>query len=323
MKVDFYAPPLGPRDTAGLASTVRDLGFDGFLVSETNHDPFVSLGAAAQVSGSLELGTAIAVAFARSPMVTAMAAWDLAASGAFMLGLGTQVSAHIRGRFSAEWSEPIERMRDYVASIRAIWNVWQNGGPLRHRGRFYRFTLMTPFFSPGPIPNPNVPIWLAGVGPKSLALAADIADGFHVHPFHTVRYLDDVIVPVIGANTQIGSSVLVATGDSRAEVEDATRLVRSQIAFYASTPAYRRVLEFHGWDVGPKLTTLSKQGAWDEMTNVVTDEMVDTVAVVAPIDELGLRLRTRYEGKLDRIGVYPAVSLTGPQWNRVLEVLKG
>jgi probable F420-dependent oxidoreductase len=298
------------------------VGFDGFFVSETSHDPFVSLGSVAQVADSLELGTAVAVAFARSPMVTAMAAWDLAASGTFMLGLGTQVSAHIRGRFSAEWSEPIERMRDYVASVRHIWDIWQHGGRLHHRGPFYRFTLMTPFFSPGPLRDPNVPVWLAGVGPKSLALAADIADGFHVHPFHTVRYLDEVILPVLGESTQVASSVLVATGNSRSEIEDAAGLVRSQIAFYASTPAYRRVLELHGWDVGPGLTVLSRRGAWDEMAGLVTDEMVDAVAVVAPIDELGSRLRARYEGRLDRIGVYPAVSLRQNDWSTVIDGIR-
>ncbi|MFZ0492578.1 MAG: TIGR03617 family F420-dependent LLM class oxidoreductase [Acidimicrobiia bacterium] len=323
MKVDFYAPPLGPQDVARLASVARDVGFDGFLVSETSHDPFVSLGAAAQVSGALDLGTAIAVAFARSPMVTAMAAWDLAASTSFMLGLGTQVSAHIRGRFSAEWSEPIERMRDYVASVRDIWDVWQHGGRMNHRGRFYRFTLMTPFFSPGPIRDPNVPVWLAGVGPRSLALAAEIADGFHVHPFHTVQYLDDVVLPALRDRPQVASSVLVATGNSSREIQDATRLVRSQIAFYASTPAYRRVLELHGWDMGPALTSLSKRGEWDSMTELVTDEMVDAVAVVAPVDELGGRLRERYRGRLDRIGVYPAVSLPRNDWSRIIDAIRG
>ena len=323
MKVDFYAPPLGPRDVARLALVARDAGFDGFLVSETSHDPFVSLGAAAQVSGALELGTAVAVAFARSPMVTAMAAWDLASSTRFMLGLGTQVSAHIRGRFSAEWAEPIERMRDYVASIRDIWNVWQHGGRLNHRGRFYRFTLMTPFFSPGPIRDPGVPVWLAGVGPRSLALAAEIADGFHVHPFHTVPYLDDVVLPALGGRPQVASSVLVATGNDSSEMRDATRLVRSQIAFYASTPAYRRVLELHGWDMGSALTALSKRGEWDAMAELVTDEMVRAVAIIAPVDEIGERLRERYRGRLDRIGIYPAVSLQPDEWSKVVEGLRG
>ncbi len=322
VKVDFYAPPLGPRDVARLTVIARDVGFDGFLVSETSHDPFVSLGAAAQFSGALELGTAVAVAFARSPMVTAMAAWDLAASTKFMLGLGTQISAHIRGRFSAEWSEPIERMRDYVTSVRDIWDVWQHGGRLNHRGRFYRFTLMTPFFSPGPVSDPNVPVWLAGVGPGSVALAAEIADGFHVHPFHTVSYLDDVVLPAL-SRPQVAASVLVATGNSGSEIRDATMLVRSQIAFYASTPAYRRVLELHGWDVGLALTSLSKRGEWDAMAELVTDDMVNAVAVVAPVDELGRRLRERYSGRLDRIGVYPAVSLNPDDWAKVLEGLKG
>jgi probable F420-dependent oxidoreductase len=308
---------------ARMASMARSTGFDGFLVPETNHDPFVSLGAASQTSGSLELGTAVAVAFARSPMVTAMAAWDLAATSRFMLGLGTQVSAHIRGRFSAEWSEPLERMRDYVASVRDIWEAWQQGGKLRHRGRFYRFTLMTPFFSPGSISNPNVPIWLAGVGPKSLQLAGETADGFHVHPFHTVRYLDEVVLPVLAGRVQVASSVLVATGRTSAQVDEATSRVRTQVAFYASTPSYRRVLEMHGWDVGPALTALSKSGRWDEMAGLITDTMLDEVAVIAPVDELGERLRDRYEGRLHRIGVYPAVTLPADDWSTVIDGLRG
>jgi len=300
----------------------ESVGFDGFLVPETSHDPFVSLGAASQATTSLAMGTAVAVAFARSPMVTAMAAWDLAASSTFMLGLGTQISAHIRGRFSAEWSEPIERMRDYVSSVRDIWDVWQHGERLHHRGDFYRFTLMTPFFSPGPIPNPDVPIWLAGVGPKSLQLARDVADGFHVHPFHTLRYLEEIVLPVLGDATQVASSVLVATGNTATEIDEAVRQVRSQIAFYASTPAYRRVLDLHGWDVGPALTALSRRGSWEEMTDLVTDEMLEAVAVVAPVDELGSRLRERYGGRLDRIGVYPAVSLSRRDWSTIVDGLR-
>ncbi|NIA25235.1 MAG: LLM class flavin-dependent oxidoreductase, partial [Gammaproteobacteria bacterium] len=229
MKVDFYAPPGGVHETARLAESAASAGFDGFFVSETSHDPFVLLAAASQaVGGSLDFGTAVAVAFPRSPMVTAMASWDLARESKFILGLGTQVSAHIRGRFSMEWGAPVERLRDYVEALRAIWSAWQSGGKLNHRGEFYRFTLMTPFFDPGPIPDPVIPVWLAGVGPRSTRLAGEIADGFHIHPFHTVRYLDEVVTPGLAEGWKaaardpgavaVSASVLAATGRNAAEV---------------------------------------------------------------------------------------------------------
>ncbi len=334
VKVDFYAPPGGVRETVRLAKSAMSVGFDGFFVSETSHDPFVLLAAASQAATeSLEFGTAIAVAFPRSPMVMAMASWDLARESKFMLGLGTQVSAHIRGRFSMEWGAPVERLRDYVAALRAIWNVWQSGGKLNYRGEFYRFTLMTPFFDPGPIADPVIPVWLAGVGPRSTRLAGEIADGFHVHPFHTLRYLDDVVMPGLADGRRmaardpdavaVGASVLVATGRTAEDVAEAAKKTKMQIAFYASTPAYRRVLELHGWDVGPALSAMSRRGQWDAMGDLVSDAMLDEVAVVAPVPELGCRLRERYGGRLDRIGVYPSASLTDAEWRLVIAGIRG
>jgi probable F420-dependent oxidoreductase len=308
-----------------MARRARSAGFDGFFVPEASHDPFVALGAASQVAGSMDLGTAVTVAFARSPMVTAMAAWDLARSSRFLLGLGTQVSAHIRGRFSTEWSDPTGRLRDYVASLRAIWGTWQRGDRLNHRGPYYRFTLMTPFFDPGPIARPDIPVWLAGVGPRATRLAAEIADGFHVHPFHTVRYLDEVILPLLKRDRPVptASSVLVATGGTSEELEAAKTIARSQIAFYASTPAYRRVLELHDWVVGPELSSMARGGRWDSMGSMIDEDMLDAVAVVSPIDELGARLRDRYEGRLDRIGIYPSVALTEREWSLVVAGIRG
>jgi len=334
VKVDFYAPPCGARETARLAESAASVGFDGFFVSETSHDPFVLLAAASQTAtGSLDFGTAVAVAFPRSPMVMAMASWDLARESKFMLGLGTQVSAHIRGRFSMEWGAPVERMRDYVAALRAIWAVWQGGGKLNYRGEFYRFTLMTPFFDPGPITDPIIPVWLAGVGPRSTRLAGEIADGFHAHPFHTVRYLDEVVAPELAGGQEaamrdpgtvaVSASVLVATGRTAEEVTEAAKKTKAQIAFYASTPAYRRVLELHGWDVGPELSAMSRRGQWDTMGDLVSDAMLDEVAVVAPVPELGCRLRERYGGRLDRIGVYPSVSLRDAEWRLVIAGIRG
>ncbi len=333
MNIDFYAPGCGIGEATHLARSAASLGFDGFLVSETTHDPFVVLAAVSQAtSGRLELGTAVAVAFPRSPMITAMASWDLARESRFMLGLGTQVSAHIRGRFSTEWGAPVERMRDYVAALRAIWSSWQDGERLNHRGDFYRFTLMTPFFNPGPIPDPAIPIWLAGVGPLSTQLAGEVADGFHVHPFHTIRSLDEIVGPRLAEGrraagrdrqeVQVSASVLVATGRSDAEIADAVQRTKAQVAFYASTPAYRRILELHGWDLGPALSAMSRRGEWEAMGALVSDDMLQEVAIVAPVDELGERLRDRYEGRLDRVGIYPSVKLSDREWGIVLEGLK-
>jgi len=334
VNVDFYAPPCGIAETARLAHWAASTGFQGFFVAETTHDPFVLLAAASQVtSGSIELGTAIAVAFPRSPMVTAMASWDLARESRFLLGLGTQVSAHIRGRFSTEWVSPMERLRDYVASLRAIWANWQDGARLNHRGEFYRFTLMTPFFNPGPISDPTIPIWLAGVGPRSTRLAGEIADGFHVHPFHTARYLEEVVGPGLddgqraagrsSGDVAVSAGVLVATGRSQDEIVEAVRKTKAQIAFYASTPAYRRVLDLHGWDVGPALSAMSRRSQWDAMGSLISDAMLDEVAVVAPLDEVGARIRERYAGRLDRVGIYPSVTLAEDEWGFVVEGLRG
>lgn len=315
MKVDFYFPSGAPLSARSAARRAANLGFDGFFTAETSHDPFFPLLIAADET-ELDLGTAIAVAFPRSPMITAQIAWDLAAesSGRFILGLGTQVKAHITRRFSTEWGKPVARLRDYIASLRAIWDAWQNQTRLRHEGEFYRFTLMTPFFDPGPIPHPRIPIAIAGVGPQLSRLAGAVCDGFHVHPFHTVRYLDEVVLPNIASGAEAEgrtlddcqrySTVLVVTGDDDSEVEQSMAMVKRQISFYASTPSYAPVLEANGWDFGPKLTAMSKRGEWEEMASVITDEVVEEVGVVAPIDRLGSAISQRYGNRIQRVGLY-------------------
>ncbi len=316
MKIDFYCPPdqaLEARTTAGYAAR---LGCDGFFTAETNHDPFLPLALAATEAPSLDLGTAIAVAFPRSPMVTAMVSWDLArmSGGKFILGLGTQVKAHITRRFSTPWDSPGPRLRDYILSLRAIWDTWQTGAPLDHKGEFYRFSLMTPFFDPGKNEHPDVPVAIAGVGPYLSRLAGELCDGFHVHPFHTVAYLDEVVLPAIAAGARSAgrtvddcqriSTVFVVTGTSDEEMAAMMRAVKQQIAFYASTPSYRPVLEASGWDFGPQLTAMSKRGQWAEMAEVISDEVVAEVGVVAPVDELGPAIRRRYGDRIQRLGLY-------------------
>lgn len=322
MRVDAYLPgDAGFAEAGRLGSRARRLGYDGVMVAEMRHDPFLLAASVASTAPGITVGTAVAIAFARSPMTVAYTARDLAAltGGRFVLGLGTQVRAHVVHRFAMPWSAPVARLREFVDALRTIWASWQDGGPLRFRGEHYRLSLMTPFFDPGPLPEGGVPVAIAGVGPGLSRLAGEIADGFHVHPFHTVGYLRDVVVPAIAEGAALEGrsagdverfcSVFVATGRTEADVVRARDALRSQIAFYASTPSYRAVLEHAGWDVGEQLTALSRRGAWEEMAGLVTDEMVDAVAVVAPHDELAVRLRDRYDGVLDRIGIHPGEPL--------------
>ena len=338
LKIDFYFPDDHLTEVRRHAARARDIGYDGLFAPDTSHDPFLRIAAAAPVAGGLELGTAVAVALARSPMTVAQTAWDLAGltEGRFLLGLGTQIRAHIERRFSMPWGAPARRMSEYIRALRAIWNSWQNGGPLRFRGEFYSFTLMTPFFNPGPIDYPSIPVYLAGVGPRMSRLAGEMCDGYHVHPFHTVRYLQEVTLPSMreGARqagrsldrVEMASTVFVVTGQDPREIETMRGRVRQQIAFYASTPAYRRVLELHGWNFGPRLTALSKRGRWEMMAEVITDDVLSKVAVEAPIDELGDAVRSRYEGILDRIGLYAVgggtTPITDDQLSRIVAAVR-
>lgn len=337
MKVDYYFPP-GPAGSASdLATAAAATGYSGFFTAETQHDPFLPLALAAAEDTNLDLGTSIAVAFPRSPMVTAMTAWDLAqmSGGRFILGLGTQVKAHITRRFSTEWSNPGPRLRDYVGAVRAIWDTWQNATPLRYDGEFYKFTLMTPFFNPGPIPTPDIPVYIAGVGPWLSKMAGETCDGFFVHPFHTAQYLDATVLPNIAAgaesagrsidDVELATSVFIVTGSDQSEIEQAMEPVRQQISFYASTPSYAPVLEANGWDFGEQLNAMSKRGQWAEMTAVVPDEAVFDAAVVAPLDGLAEAIRSRYEGRIQRLGFYSVGSggsIEAGDMSAIIETLK-
>ena len=339
MKVDFYFPPVSPLVAAGEAARrAESLGYDGFFTAETSHDPFLPLAIVAHTSPSLELGTGIAVAFPRSPMIMAYTAWDLAAAsgGKFILGLGTQVKGHIVRRFSGEWLPPGPRMRDYLLALRAIFRSWQEGVPLQHEGDFYRLSLMTPFFNPGPIEHPDVRLAIAGVGPYMARLAGELCEGFHVHPFHTVRYLDEVVIPNIrkGAenagrshvSVEMITTVFVVTGRNEEEINRSMAPTKAQIAFYASTPNYAGVLELHGWDFGEQLGAMSRRGQWGDMAQMVPDEVVHEVAVVAPLDSLGSAIRERYGDRINRVGFY---ALDGDQgwsdeeWLHLVEETRG
>ena len=319
MKLDIGLGVEGkhlPR-VAAVARAAEAFGFAGLFTSETKHDAFLPLVVAAEHTKAIELGTSVAIAFGRSPMVTAQTAWDLQdfSGGRLLLGLGTQVQAHIERRFGMAWDTPVPRLREYIGALRAIWHTFQTGEPLNFKGQFYRHTLMTPFFNPGPIERPHIPVAIAGVNTGLARLAGETCQGFHVHPFHSPQYLIEVIRPAIaegaalasrGSNEiELATSVFVITGrDANALVEQRERM-RAQLAFYASTPTYRIVLQVHGWQaVGEQLGQLAKRQRWAEMTALISDEMLETFAVTAPPDEIGPKLRERYAGLIDRLTLY-------------------
>ncbi len=295
----------------------ESLGFAGLWTSETKHDAFLPLAIAANATENLELGTSVAIAFSRSPMETAQTAWDLQdlSDGRFILGLGTQVKAHITRRFSMPWSSPAARLREYILAVRAIWESFQSEGGLKFEGEFYQHTLMTPFFNPGPIEHPEIPIYIAGVNERLAQLAGETCDGFHVHPFHSPEYLRRTILPAIseGAESasrktedvELATSVFVITGENEEETTERRESIRAQISFYASTPTYRTVLEAHGWEnVGDELGNMAREKKWREMPALITDEMLVAFALEAAPDEVGPALKERYDGLMDRAALY-------------------
>src|SRR5918994_2188220 len=302
-------------DEVGRAA--ESLGFAGLWTSETKHDSFLPLAVAANSTRTLDLGTSIAIAFSRSPMTTAQISWDLQdhSGGRFILGLGTQVRAHIERRFSMPWGRPAARLKDYILALRVIWQSFQTEDSLNYEGEFYRHTLMTPFFNPGPIEYPEIPIYIAGVNTRLARLAGEICDGFHVHPFHSPEYVRQTVKPAIaegaeGAGrdpahvTLATSAFVIVTGDEDAAAEQ-RESVRSQIPFYASTPTYRTVLEAHGWEeVGERLGNMAREKQWGEMPALITDEMISAFAVEAAPYEIGPALKERYEGLIDRVALY-------------------
>jgi probable F420-dependent oxidoreductase len=302
---------------AEAARTAEALGFDGLWTAETQHDAFLPLVLAAEHTRRIQLGTAIAVAFARSPTELAYTAWDLQSlsQGRFILGLGTQVKAHIERRFGMPWDSPTARLREMILGMRALWNTWQTGAKLNFRGEFYKLTLMAPFFNPGPIEHPHIPIFIAGVNKGLCQLAGELCEGFHVHPFHSTRYLREVTLPNIAlgleksgrtrADIQLSSSIFVITGQTPAEVETARQAVRAQIAFYASTPSYHAVMETHGWlDTAERLGMMAARQQWSDMAALIDDEMLEAFAVTGAPDELAGLIQRRYAGLLDRINYY-------------------
>jgi len=317
MKIDVNIVANRLDDLPALAQAAEMIGFDGIWCSETTHDPFLMSALIAEHTRGVSLGTAIAVAFPRSPATLAYLAWDLAAlsRGRFILGLGTQVKAHNERRFGVKWESPVAKLREVVLAVRALWDTWQNGTRLNFRGQFFKLTLMSPFFNPGPIGHPHIPIYIAGVNRGMCRLAGELCDGFHVHPFHSARYLQEVTLPAIeeGLRTrgrqrselELVSSVFVIPGDTQTEWAAASHLARRQIAFYASTPSYAPIMELHGWGpVREQLSRLAARGHWEEMPALISDEMLDVFAIHGAWAELPGKIRARYAGLLDRVMYY-------------------
>ena len=313
----------------------EEAGYSGIWTAETSHDPFLPIVLAAEHTDSVELGTSIAVAFARNPMLLANLGYDLQAysKGRFVLGLGSQIKPHITKRFSMPWSHPAARMREMILAVRAIWDSWNNGTKLDFRGDFYTHTLMTPFFNPGPNPYGTAKIFLAGVGELMTEVAGEVADGFLCHGFTTEKYLREVTIPALErGRAKAGKSLegfeivgpsFVVTGSTEEELASASKGTKQQIAFYGSTPAYKPVLDLHGWGgLQDELNTLSKQGKWVEMGDLIDDEILTTFAVVGEPETIGPELHTRYGDCIQRISFYAPYRSDPDRWRRVLEDVK-
>lgn len=314
MKVDTTLLPTGPFDQRAVAAHAESAGHDGVWAAEVAHDPLLMLALAATATERVDLGTAVALAFARNPMSLASAAHDLQglSCGRLLLGLGTQVQAHITRRFGMPWSKPARRMREFVLALHAIWEAWETGDRLDFRGDFYEHTLMAPMFVPPPHGHRRPRVLLAGVGTAMTETAGEVADGFLCHAFTTERYIRDVTLPALRGGrgrelddfTLVGTPI-VTTGRTEEEYAEAVRRMRKQTAFYASTPTYRPVLALHGWeDLGTELHRLSREGAWDAMTALVDDEVLRTFTVVGEPDQIAPEIARRYGDTFTRCTLY-------------------
>ena len=337
MKVDTIVM-TGLNDVSEAAREREAVGYSGLWTAETAHDPFLPLVLAAEQTSELEIGTSIAVAFARNPMTLANTAWDLQSlsHGRFILGLGSQIKPHITKRFSMEWSHPAPRMREMIMAVRAIWDTWLNGTPLDFRGEFYKHTLMTPFFAPAAaeLGDFGVPkIFLAGVGELMTEVAGEVCDGFICHGFTTEKYLREVTLPALERGRakagktmegfEITGPMFVVTGNDAEEMEKAAQGTRQQIAFYGSTPAYRGVLELHGWGgLQDELNALSKQGKWKEMGDLIDDDMLNAFAVVTEPEGVAVELGKRFGDVLNRVAFYVPYASDPERWRAVMDDVK-
>lgn len=306
--------PLDIREFGSLAAVAEEVGVGAVLVEETKDDPYQLLALGAATTSSVQLGTSVAMAFPRSPTSTAMSAWSLQklSGGRFLLGLGTQVRAHITRRYGLDWHAPAPWMRDYVNAMRAVWNTWQTGEPLRFESEHYQLDVMVPLFDPGPIEHPEIPIYIAAIGPNMCAVAGEIANGVRLHPVCTTKFIDEEVLPNVmrGAarngrrldDVEICLKPLIGTAPTSARLEQVVETVRARVAFYLSTPSYRRTFELHGWgDIAREASQLSRNQRWDDLPGLVHDEMLHTVATIGTYDEIATKLNDRFAERLDRI----------------------
>jgi probable F420-dependent oxidoreductase len=336
MKLDAVGYVAAAAAAGEAAEIAERMGYDSWWAAETKADAFVSTAVAALRTERIELATGIAVAFARNPMTAAMQANDvqLLSRGRFMLGLGSQIKPHIEKRYSMTWSHPAPRLREFILAVRAIWRAWETGEKLDFRGDFYTHTLMTPFFDPGPNPHGNPKVILAAVGPKMTEVAGEVADGIFCHFFGTERYLREVTVPALQRGAaRSGRSLkgfeILAPGfiiarDTEQELAAADDFVREQIGFYGSTPAYRPVLELHGWgELQEELGALTRRGAWNELATLVDEQVLRAFGIIGTPEAVAAEVRLRYGDVATRVNVPPPESPDLARWASVLETVRG
>jgi probable F420-dependent oxidoreductase len=317
MKFDVTLLTHDLKMMPSYALAAESLGFDGIWTAETSNDPFLPLTLAAEHSKRINLGTAIAVAFPRSPAILAHISWDLArfSNGRFILGLGPQVKAHNVLRLGVKWEKPIKKLRETILAVRAFWDCWQNDKPLDFVGEFFKLQLMTPFFNPGPHDWPNIPIYIAAVNKQMLRLAGEVCDGVHIHPLHSVRYLQEFAIPQLekggGKNGRFRSDLILNGAVFAIPTDDpeyavwAEAHVKQQISFYMSTPAYRVLAEMHGWEeTALELSKIARRREWDEMPNMINDDILSTLAVTGTWAELPHIIQSKYGNLLDRVSYY-------------------
>ena len=331
MLVDAPLMTTDLTDVPDAARAIEAAGYDGMYTFEGTHDAMFPLLLAAEHTERVELTTAVVIAFGRSPMTLAQSAYDLqlASHGRFKLGLGTQIKPHIEKRYSMPWSRPAARMREMVLAIRAIWSSWHEGTKLEFGGEFYTHTLMTPFFNPGPSPYGLPKIVLGGVGPRMTEVAGEVADGFMAHPFTSEKFMRETTIPALErglaargrtlADFEISFPAMAVVADTDAQLAAARDALRPRLAFYGSTPAYKIVLDAHGWgELQPELNRLSKTGGFKSMNALITDEIVDTFAVLGRTEDLGGLVRKRYGDLVQRVS-FEAPRLDAARLARVLD----
>ncbi|MFZ4518197.1 MAG: TIGR03617 family F420-dependent LLM class oxidoreductase [Microthrixaceae bacterium] len=333
VRVSMTVPTDDLATAGGLFAELESLGYDRAFSFEARHDPFLPLAVAAGATTSIGLGTAVAIAFARTPMVVAHAAWDLQAlsGGRFTLGLGSQIRPHVEERFSMPWTRPAERMREFVLALRAIWSTWQDGEPLDFAGDFYTHTRMVPAFDPGPLPDGPPPVLLGAVGPRMTEVAGEVADGLLVHPVNTRRSLEELTLPAVArgaarsgrdpAGVEVVCVTIVVTGRTEEEMARSREAIRTQLAFYGTTPAYQPVFELHGMGGAcDELRRMARAGRWDEMGALIDDDFLQVVAVVGEPDRVPDLVRERLAGISDSVSL---VNNRAPDPLHLAEVVAG